>query len=145
MRIILPACLALIVSACATTSPERICTADWIETRADKAVAEIGRDTGRAIRSLREVGESYARGKDPSLLSMFQLERSLKRLERELTEGRGVRDLKTLARTCDDPGLVARGLDRWLGAQALPQPITEFVRALGVLEDLVERATDIED
>lgn len=132
---------ALALSGCATTSPERICSAEWIGARADRALDAIERDTTRAMISLRKVGESYADGREPNVLALLNLRRTLSDLEDELTDGRGVRDLRTLATTCDDPQLVAHGLDRWLVSQDLPAVLTTLVRDSGLMERLVQAAS----
>jgi len=132
----------LLLAGCATYNPETVCTSNWISSRADKAVNAIESDTSRVIRSLKSAGESFSRGKTPGPLKMLSLSRSLKSLEKELTNGRGVRDLRTLARTCDDPAIISKGLDNWLGRQNLPQGLTNLIDQTGIIEELAKLTPD---
>lgn len=128
--------LAFAAGGCATADPDVVCTANWIERRTDRAVAELTRDTRGAVGALLEVGEAYASGDGPGVFSLLRLRGALDALESELTEGRGVRDLRLLARTCDEPELVARGLGRWLDAQGLPSAVRDLVEGTDWLERL---------
>ena len=135
----------LLLPACATYDPDVVCTADWIGTRADRAVGEIERDTAGVIRSFRRVAEDYADGDRPGPLALLSLTRSVDRLKRELTDGRGIRDLRVLGKTCDDPLIVARGLDTWLDRQGLGPNITSLIRDTGLLETLADLSRDLDD
>lgn len=135
----------LLVASCQSYDPEVICTADWIGSRADRAVDRIEDDTAGVVRSFRRVAEDYAEGSRPGPLALLSLSRSVKRLERELTRGRGIRDLRTLARTCDDPLIITRGLDTWLETQGLGTTITGLIRETGILETLADLERDLDD
>ena len=135
----------LLLPACATYDPEVVCTSEWIGSRADRAIGEIERDTSGVIRSFRKVAEDYADGDRPGPLALLSLSRNVNRLKRELTDGRGIRDLRVLGRTCDDPLIVARGLDRWLDRQDLGPNITSLIRDTGLLETLADLSRDLDD
>ena len=129
----------LLLTACATASPAEICSAEWISPRVDRAVAAVESDTSRVIRSLRRAGEAYAEGKTPGPLTLLSLSRSVKGLQRELTNGRGVRDLRTLGQTCNDPGLLRDGLTTWLDRQDLPDGLRTFLDDF----DIIDRVANI--
>jgi hypothetical protein len=133
---------AVLLMGCATYNPEEVCTSNWISARADKAVNAIESDTSRVIRSLKSAGEAFARGKTPGPLKMLSLSRSLKGLEKELTNGRGIKDLRILAKTCDDPAIISQGLDNWLGRQGLPDGLSNLIEQTGIIEELAKLNPD---
>ena len=93
----------LMLPACAVApDPAEVCTAEWIMPRTARAVEDITKNTGSAMKSLRRVGETYAAGRTPGPLQLLSLASAMKSLEREVKNGRGIRDLKTLANTCND-------------------------------------------
>lgn len=124
----------LLLASCTTLLPVEICSAEWIAPRIDRAVDAVEKDTSRLMRNVKSVGESYARGKTPGPLTLFSLSRSLDALTRELTDGRGVRDLRTLAGTCDDPRLVSDGLTTWLDRQGLPDGLRTFIDDFEIID-----------
>jgi len=104
-------CLTLAViglSACASApDPAEICSAEWIAPRADKAVAQIQKRAGSSISKLSSVSRTFASGKTPGPLQLWSLSNAVKKLNKELTNGQGIKDLKTVAQTCNDPKIVS--------------------------------------
>ena len=132
---------AIILSACATTpDPAKVCTAEWIKPRAERAVDRIADKTKPAIRSLRKVGESWAKGKDPSVFRMMSMQSSVKKLLNELEDGRGINDLRTLANTCDDPKIVTTAMSDFLRDQGLSDKIIGFIEGMGLYERALDSA-----
>ena len=130
-RILILSTAAIFLSACATTpDPAKVCTAEWIEPRADKAVSAIEKDTRGVIKNLRKVAASYIEGNKPGPLQMWSLSNSVKKLESELESGRGIRDLRTLARTCDDPKIVTTAMARFMRSHGLPDGLVNFIENL---------------
>lgn len=140
MRRILFPCL-IVLSACSTTpDPAEVCTAAWVEPRADRAVERIETRLDKTLRAFRSVGESWMNGRTPGPIQMFRLSNAAKDLERELTDGRGVRDLRLLASTCNDPNLIREQVYTLLDREGLPAPLIDFLNATGILEGLIETA-----
>lgn len=140
MRRILFPCL-IVLSACSTTpDPAEVCTAAWVEPRADRAVERIETRLDKTMRAFRSVGESWMNGRTPGPIQMFRLSNAAKDLERELTDGRGVRDLRLLASTCNDPNLIREQVYTLLDREGLPAPLIDFLNATGILEGLIETA-----
>lgn len=138
-RFIIP-CLILL-SACSTTpDPTEVCTAAWIEPRVDKAVERIETRLDKTLRAFRSVGESWMSGRTPGPIQMFRLSNAAKNLEDELTDGRGVRDLRLLASTCNDPDLIREQVYTLLDREGLPEPLLNFLDTTGILEGLIETA-----
>ncbi len=131
-----------ILLACATQpDPAKVCTAEWIQPRTERAMNDIERTSSSAMKSLRKVGETYARGKTPGPLQLLRLSSSMKRLEREVKNGRGIRDLKTLARTCNDPSLITNSLTGFMKEQGLPDNMINFVTQLPVYQSIIADVT----
>jgi len=104
-------------------------------------MADIERSSAGALKSLRKVGETYARGKTPGPLQLLSLSSSMKRLERQVKNGRGIRDLKTLARTCDDPKIITNSLTGFMKEQGLPDNMINFVTQLPVYQSIIADVT----
>jgi len=128
----------LALSACATTAnPEKVCTADWIGKRSDKAMNNIERKAKPALRKLGKAAESWAAGKKPGPLQLWSLQGSVNSLTRELETGRGMRDLKTLAQTCNDPKIVTSAMTQMMRENGLSQGMIDFVERLPQYKDLI--------
>lgn len=140
-RLILAAVMTastLTLSACATTAnPEKVCTADWVEKRSGKAMNNIERKAKPALRKLGKAAESWAAGKKPGPLQLWSLQGSVKSLTNELESGRGMRDLKTLAKTCNNPKIVTSAMTNMMRDNGLSQGMIDFVENLPQYKDLI--------
>lgn len=126
------------LSACASTpDPEKICTAEWIGARSDKAVSSIERKAKPALSKLGKAAQSYAAGKKPNIVQMFSLNNSIKSLTKELESGRGIRDLKTVANTCNDPTIVTSAMTNLMRENGLSQWMIEMVENLPQYRELI--------
>jgi len=124
----LPLILPVMLSACATApDPAEVCTTEWIAPRTASAVDDITKSTGSAMKSLKRVGATYAAGRTPGPLQLLSLASSMKSLERQVKSGRGIRDLKTLANTCNDPAIITDTLTGFMRDQGLPDNMINFV------------------
>jgi len=139
MRLIWPLLAApFILSACATQlDPAEVCSAEWITPRTERAMQDIERTSSGALKSLRRLGDTYARGKTPGPLQLLSLSSSMKKLERQVKNGRGIRDLKTVARTCDDPKILTDSLTGFMREQGLPDNMINFVTQLPAYQSIL--------
>lgn len=136
--------LCFSISGCATApDPAKVCTSEWIGERSDKAISRIERKASRSLKSLQKAGESWARGKTPNPFQMLMLSNSLKGLEKELKNGQGIRDLKTLSATCDDPKIISDAMGGFLRKQGLPDNIINFIEGMGIYQELIKPDTTI--
>ena len=130
--------VASLAGGCASTpDPAKVCTAEWIKPRTERAVKRIESRTTSAMKPLRKAAKSYAKGKEPNMFQMLALSSSFKKLERELKSGRGITDLKTVAKTCDDPKIVSNALLGFMEDQGLPDGMISFLQNLPMYEDLI--------
>ncbi len=131
--------LCALISACATApDPAKVCTSEWIGKRSDKAISRIETKAGRSLKTLRKAGESWAKGKKPNPFQMLMLSNSLKGLEKELKNGQGIRDLKTLSATCNDPKIISDAMGGFLRRQGLPDNIINFIEGMGLYQELIK-------
>lgn len=138
-KILLLSLSCIILSGCASTpDPAKVCTSEWISGRSGKAVAEITKDTRGAVSSIQKAGNTYLGGKTPGPLQLFALSRSLKGLEKELTRGRGIKDLKTVAKTCNNPKILTDGLSSFVQGMGLPPQMMNIVQNLPQYRSLIE-------
>ena len=134
-------CAAVFMSACATTyDPAEVCTADWIKPRVDRALDYIQDDAETVFKNLRKVAASYVAGNTPGPLQLWSLQNSVKGLEKELRTGRGMKDLKTMARTCDNPKIITDAMSGFLRDQGLSQDFVRFVENFGLYKDIISDA-----
>jgi len=131
-----------LVTGCATSyDPAEVCTSNWIEPRTDRAIGYIQDDTSSVIKNLLKVAEKYAEGKTPGPLQLFSLSNSVSRLEKELKNGRGMKDLKILANTCDDPKIITDAMSTYIRGQGLPSGMVGFIENLGLYQNILAEAT----
>lgn len=79
-------------------------------------------------------------GRNPGPLQMFRLSNAAKDLEAELKTGRGAKDLRLLAQTCNDSDLVRSSITTLLQREGLPPSLLNFLEATGILETVIETA-----
>ena len=142
MKLLIPllslAILSTTITGCATApDPAKICTSEWISKRSDKAISRIESKAERSLKSLQKAGKSWSKGKTPNPFQMLMLSRSLKSLEKELKNGQGIRDLKTLSATCNDPKIVSDAMGGFLRKQGLPDNVINFIEDMGIYQDLI--------
>ncbi|MEP6342906.1 MAG: hypothetical protein ABJ275_06275 [Maricaulaceae bacterium] len=127
-----------LLSSCATApDPAEVCTAEWIKPRTTRAVDDITKSSSSALKSLRKVGETYAAGKTPGPIQLLLFANSMKSLERQVKNGRGIRDLKTLANTCNDPKIVTDTLTGFMRDQGLPDNMIDFVTRTPAYQSII--------
>lgn len=135
--------LSISVTSCATApKPEKICTSEWIGKRSDKALDRIQSKAGKSIKALTKAAESWSRGKKPGLFQMMALQSSFKGLEKELKHGRGMKDLKTMAATCNNPKIVSDAMGNFLRRQDLPENMIKFIEGFAPYQQLITPKPD---
>lgn len=143
MKQLLTACVfsiaVLSLSGCASTpNPEKICTANWIGERSTKAMSRIESKAKPALKKLSKAAESWARGKKPNAIQLWSLQGSVKSLTKELESGKGMRDLKTLSQTCNDPKILTGAMTKMMRENGLSQQMIDFVERLPKYKSLIE-------
>lgn len=130
--------MSLLLTACSTTpDPAEICTSSWIEARADRAIDRIETRLAKTLNALQSAGERWVVGETPGPIQMFRLSQATKNLEKELTDGRGVQDLRMLARTCNDADLIRTEMVDLLKRQNMSDELIQFLENTGILENVI--------
>jgi len=133
------AILSTSIAGCATApDPAKVCTSEWIGKRSDKAISRIESKAGRSLKSLQKAGKSWSQGKTPNPFQLLLLSNSLKGLEKELKNGQGIRDLKTLSATCNDPKIISDAMGGFLRKQGLPDNIINFIEGMGLYQEIIK-------
>ncbi|MEP1230474.1 MAG: hypothetical protein ABJG88_07345 [Litorimonas sp.] len=132
----------LILSACASTpNPEKVCTTEWIGKRSDTAISRIETRSKSSLKAIKNAGKSWAKGKQPGLLQLLALKSSLNNLEKELTRGQGVTDLRTLAKTCNDPDIISKAMNNLLDRQGFSDDFKNTIKQYPLYERILEEIT----
>jgi len=100
-------------------------------------MGNIERKAKPALRKLGKAAESWAAGKKPGPLQLWSLQGSVNSLTKELQSGRGMRDLKTLAKTCNDPKIVTSAMTNMMRDNGLSQGMIDFVERLPQYRDII--------
>jgi hypothetical protein len=134
-----------ILGACASTpDPAEICSAEWIAPRATKAVDKIEKRAKSSIRTLSKVSKTWAAGKTPGPLQMYSLSRALDKLKKELTDGQGIRDLKIVAKTCNDPEIIKDSMRELFERQGVSERLIERVENSPIYQSVITSISEPE-
>lgn len=129
----------LSLAACASTpDPAKVCTSEWIGERSDKAISKISSKSASSLKALKKAGESWVKGKDPSFFTMLALNNATKSLKNELTNGQGIKDLRTLSKTCNDPKLISDAMGNFMRDQGLSERMIGFIEKLEVYQKAID-------
>ncbi len=138
-RVLILTLSLLALPACASTpDPAKICTSEWINARADKAVSRIEGRTQSSMKAIKNAAKSWAKGRKPGPLQLWTLSNSIKSLENELLSGRGMKDLKTLASTCNDPEIISKAMTGFMRNQGLPDNLINFIENFDRYKALIQ-------
>lgn len=133
---ILPALLLL--GACASTpDPAEICTAEWITPRATKAVKQIEKSAKSSLKTLTSVSKTWASGNKPNFIQLLSLNNAMNKMKNELTRGQGISDLKTVAKTCNDPAIIKDSMHGLLERQGMSDNLIQWIENTPIYENII--------
>lgn len=113
---------SLALGACATTpDPAKVCTAEWITPRADRAVNELKRDMGRSIKKLSRSAEKLQSGRSISPFALASMMNTAQGMVKKIETSRGLKDLRILSETCNDPEIIKDSFMGFLDDMGVPQ------------------------
>ncbi len=132
------------LAGCATApDPAEVCTAEWIKPRAARAIKELRRDTSRTIKSLSRNAEKLQNGGSLSAWRAASMISSVQKLATKIQRGSGVKDLKMLAATCDDPAILRDGVVGYLEDVKAPKALMDMIRGFD-FEKMTKEAAPLE-
>ncbi len=131
--------LLLATSACTTVpDPAKVCSAEWVAPRAERAMSDFKRDTRSIFRKLKKTGNKLQDGGKIGPLQMFSLMNSLSSLGKKLENGRAMRDMRTLAKTCDNPQLIKNAMTDFMRQQGIDEKFIQFLNGFEAYTRLLE-------
>ena len=142
MKILLRSLICLpalaLLSACASVpDPAEVCTAEWITPRATKAVNSIEKSAKSSFKTFRDVSETWASGKQPGFFQLLALNSAMNKMKKELTRGQGIKDLKTVAKTCNDPNIIKTSMHDLLERQGLSDNLIGWIENSPIYESII--------
>ncbi len=129
---------AVYLAACASTpDPAKVCTSEWIGERSDKAISKISGKSSSSLKALKKASESWVKGEEPSFFTLLALNNATKSLRNELTNGQGIKDLRTLSKTCNDPKLISDAMGDFMRDQGLSERMIAFIEKLEIYQNAI--------
>jgi len=129
---------ASMLGACASTpDPAEVCTTEWISARSDKAISSIQDRAQSSMKVLKKVSSKLTEGKKPNLLQQAQLFGAYTGMKKELTRGQGIKDLKTIAQTCNDPNIVKDAMSGLLKRSGMTDSFINTVESNPIYQSII--------
>jgi len=129
---------SLSLGACTTTpDPVEICSAEWIEPRIERAMNEFERDTSKTFKKFRKAADSLQDGGSIGPLQLFSIMNALSSLTDKFENGQAIRDMRTLAQTCDDPKLIKNAMTDFMRSKGLPENFISFINGIDEYQKLL--------
>ena len=132
--------IASLLPACATQpTPQEVCSAEWIEVRADRAMAEFERDVRPMLRTFERAGNRLEGSNgDISPLLMVQVMSAATRFAEKLENSQALDDLQRLSEQCDDPDLMLDAVSGLLEKRGAPPQVIRIMRDMKDLQRMSE-------
>lgn len=140
--IVLLSAIAMISGCASTPDPAEVCSTEWIAPRADKAISRIEKRAGSSIKTLSKVSKTWASGKTPGPFQMFALSNALNKMKKELTQGQGIKDLKMVATTCNDPKIIKDSMRSLLDRQGVSETLISKIENNPIYESLISNISE---
>ena len=93
---------------------------------------------------MRKASESLAEGKTPGPFQLLALSSAFKSLEKEFTDGKGIQDLRTVAKTCNDPEIMSNSIKTMLQRQGVSDTFISRIENSPFYERILQGISDIE-
>ncbi len=138
-KILLLLAAPLILQACASTpDPVKVCSAEWIAPRVERHMADFEKNTRKIFRTFEKTAKDYSSDGKVKPLQMFAMMNSLKSLKNKFENGRAMKDMRTLATTCDDPELIKNAMIGFLRKKGFNDRFIQFLNDLEQYKKLLE-------
>lgn len=130
---------ALSLGACSTVpDPAKVCTAEWIAPRAERAMHSFEKGTRKIFKTFRKSADRLQDGGKMGPLQMFVMMNALSSLANKFENGRPMRDMRTLAQTCNDPKLITKAMTDFMRDKGLSDQFINFINGLDEYKELLE-------
>ena len=126
-------------SACSTVpDPAKVCTAEWIKPRAERAMNDFEKDTRKIFKTFRKSADRLDKGGKIGPLQMFAMMNAISSLGNKFENGRAMRDMRTLAQTCDDPELIKNAMTDFMRSKGISDQFISFINGFDEYKDLLD-------
>ena len=134
MRKTIIAMLGVALSACATTpTPQEICSAEWINHRTDKAIAEFSRNVRPLMRTFKKASKAADQGNSLGVIQSMQLVSAIQKMIDKVETSQALRDIELVADTCDDPDLMINVFAGFMREQGASEEVIGLIESARVL------------
>ncbi len=133
--------IVLLAGCASTPDPAVVCTSEWIAPRADSAIKRIEKRASSSIKALTAASIDRAQGKTPGLMQMISLTFAVKKLEAELKHGQGIRDLKIVAKTCNNPAVIEDSMRTLLKRQGVSDDFMQQLEGNPIYQSVISSLT----
>ncbi len=131
------------LSACATApDPVEVCSTEWIEPRATQALLAFKGDVDSAIPTLKKAAGSYMDSQQIGPFQMLMVGAAMKKLVSSFQNSQGIKDLKTLASTCDDPQLIKKAMTEFLQQEGVDDKMIALMENFQAYQDVINPQID---
>ena len=89
------------------------------------------------MKTLTSVSKTYSEGKKPNLFQLLALSNAMNNMKKELTRGQGIKDLKTLAATCNDPNIIKDSMRDMMKRQGIDDSFIQRIETNPIYESLI--------
>jgi len=127
------------LSACSTVpDPAKVCTAEWVKPRAERAMRDFEKDTRKIFKTFRKSADRLENGGNIGPLQMFSMMNAISSLAKKFENGRAMRDMRTLAQTCDDPKLIKNAMTDFMRKKGISDNFINFINGLDEYKELLD-------
>ena len=94
--------------------------------------------------TLKKASDTLAKGKTPGVFQQLALLNALNGMKKELTRGQGIKDLKTVAQTCNDPNIIKNAMNSLMQRQGISESFIERIEKNPIYQSLISSITEPE-
>ena len=134
-------CVSMLGACASTPDPAEVCTTEWISARSDKAVDSIQDRASSSMKALNKASKTLAKGKTPGVFQQLALLSALNGMKKELTRGQGIKDLKTISKTCNDPTIVKDAMHGLMAKNGMSESFITKVENNPIYQGLISTVT----
>ncbi len=128
----------LAMTACASTPPMDVCSAEWVSYRANRAMDEFGTEVQPLLRTLRNASNQSGNGADIGPLMMVRLISAMTDLLDRFGNSDALFDLQLISDQCNDPDIMIDAFSYFLEDRGASPEVVGIIQEMGTLKRLME-------
>ena len=99
---------------------------------------EFKRDTTKTFKTFRKTADRMKDGGSIGPLQMFSMMNALSSLANKFENGRAMKDMRTLAQTCDDPELIKNAMTDFMRDQGISEQFIGYINGIDEYRKLID-------